>query len=284
MTGSVSKAAELLSITQQAASKRLSALERELGVSLMVRGGARKVALTEAGEALLPLSRQMVSDIDAWYELVREQCAKKTETVRIALEARSLMLTFPPYYPENIDVNAIMCNGLNECFSLLETGKTDIVYCTQRKDLRGYRYIPVFCSMPMVVMHENHPLSSREEICLADLRDEEFAIFDQTDPFNAKFMRACRQAGFNPRIIANSYNSSLLLRLVRAGKCLMLLPPSSMSGISLRSLKALPIADRELMFTTGLVIDPHRELSPAADLFIKSFVRRFQEKVAAEET
>jgi LysR family transcriptional activator of glutamate synthase operon len=138
--------------------------------------------------------------------------------------------------------------------------------------------------MPMVVMHENHPLSSREELCLADLRDEKFAIFDQSDPFNTKFMRACRQVGYNPKIIANSYNGSLLLRLVRAGKCLMMLPPSSMSGISLKSLKALPITDRELMFTTGLVVDPKRELSPAADLFIKSFVKRFQEKEAAEET
>ena len=276
-TGSVSKAAELLSITQQAASKRLSAMERELGVALMVRGGARKVTLTEAGEALLPHSQQMVAEIDAWYKYVKEQCAKKTETVKVALEARSLIMTFPPYYPENINVNTIMCNGINECFSLLESGKTDIVYCSQRKDLRGYRYIPVYCSMPVVVMNEHHPLSSREELSLAELKDEKFAIFDPSDPFNATFMKACRQAGFSPQIAAKSYNDSLLIRLVRAGKCMMILPPSALSAISLKSLKTVPLTDRQMLFATGLVIEPHRELSPAADTFIKSFMKRCQE-------
>jgi LysR family transcriptional activator of glutamate synthase operon len=283
MTGSVSKAAELLSITQQAASKRLSAMERELGVALMVRGGARKVTLTEAGEALLPHSQQMISEIDAWYKYVKEQCAKKTETVKVALEARSLIMTFPPYYPENINVNTIMCNGINECFSLLESGKTDIVYCSQRKDLRGYRYIPVYCSMPVVLMNERHPLSSRKELSLAELKDEKFAIFDQSDPFNTNFMKACKQVGFNPKIAAKSYNDSLLIRLVRAGKCLMILPPSALSAISLKSLKTVPLRDRQLLFMTGLVIEPHRELSPAADTFIRSFIKRCQENGVTSE-
>ena len=58
-TGSVTKAAELLYISQSSLSTRLRTLERELGVSLFARGnGVRTVQLTPEGERFLPLARQ----------------------------------------------------------------------------------------------------------------------------------------------------------------------------------------------------------------------------------
>jgi DNA-binding transcriptional LysR family regulator len=237
-------------------------MERELGVALMVRGGARKVTLTEAGEALLPHSQQLISDIDAWYKYVEEQCAKKTETVKVALEARSLIMTFPPYYPENINVNTIMCNGINECFSLLESGKTDIVYCSQRKDLRDYRYIPVYSSMPVVVMNERHPLSSREELSLADLRDEKFAFSTSSDPFLGP-SESCKQQASIENCCHNP-TTTLLIRLVRAGMSDDS-PPRALSAISLKSLNR-PRSVSDTCFYDRLVIDPHRELSPQPTL------------------
>ncbi len=62
-TRSFSAAAERLFITQPAVSKRIAALEDELAVGLFDRIG-RQVALTEAGEALLPRARRIVQEID----------------------------------------------------------------------------------------------------------------------------------------------------------------------------------------------------------------------------
>ena len=49
--GSVSAASRRLHIAQPALSKRMQALERELGCVLFIRG-SRRISLTEAGEAL----------------------------------------------------------------------------------------------------------------------------------------------------------------------------------------------------------------------------------------
>lgn len=58
-TGSVTKAAELLYISQSSLSTRLRTLERELGCSLFRRGrGARAMLLTAEGERFLPLAQQ----------------------------------------------------------------------------------------------------------------------------------------------------------------------------------------------------------------------------------
>jgi Bacterial regulatory helix-turn-helix protein, lysR family len=57
--GQFSEAAADLSLTQQAVSKRVAALEKDLGVRLLART-ARGVQLTTHGEAFLPHARELL--------------------------------------------------------------------------------------------------------------------------------------------------------------------------------------------------------------------------------
>ncbi|MGD0240044.1 MAG: LysR family transcriptional regulator [Streptosporangiaceae bacterium] len=57
--GQFSEAADGLSITQQAVSKRVAALEKSLGVRLFART-ARGVQLTADGQAFLPPARELL--------------------------------------------------------------------------------------------------------------------------------------------------------------------------------------------------------------------------------
>ena len=60
---SFSKAAEILFLTQPAISKRITALETELGTALFNRIN-RKVTLTEAGRALLPRAQNLRYELE----------------------------------------------------------------------------------------------------------------------------------------------------------------------------------------------------------------------------
>ena len=62
-SGSFSEAGERLHLTQPAVSKRIAALESQLGVRLFDRVG-REVSLTEAGRALLPRAYQILNVLD----------------------------------------------------------------------------------------------------------------------------------------------------------------------------------------------------------------------------
>ncbi|WP_368662681.1 LysR family transcriptional regulator [Kitasatospora sp. NA04385] len=68
------RAAERLAISQQAASKRIAALERELGVRLLERGPAA-VRLTEAGQQLLAPARAALAAGQAAVAAVRQRSA-----------------------------------------------------------------------------------------------------------------------------------------------------------------------------------------------------------------
>jgi DNA-binding transcriptional LysR family regulator len=61
--GQLSRAARILHLTTPPLSRRLSTLEDELGVPLFVRE-ARGMALTEAGERLLPQARQILTALE----------------------------------------------------------------------------------------------------------------------------------------------------------------------------------------------------------------------------
>lgn len=59
---SFSEAAELLHLTQPAISKRLAALENQLGTKLIDRSN-RQVRLTDAGARLLPHARRILDEV-----------------------------------------------------------------------------------------------------------------------------------------------------------------------------------------------------------------------------
>jgi len=69
-TGSFSRASEKLFLTQPAISKRIAALETELGVMLVDRLG-RNTRLTEAGEILTASARRILADISNSRDAVR---------------------------------------------------------------------------------------------------------------------------------------------------------------------------------------------------------------------
>ena len=57
--GSITAAAERLYVTQPALSRRVRAMEQELGYDLLVRGkGIRSVCLTQQGQAFVPVAER----------------------------------------------------------------------------------------------------------------------------------------------------------------------------------------------------------------------------------
>lgn len=64
--GSFSKAAEQLSLSQPALTKKIKKIESHLNIALFERT-TRKLALTQAGKILLPKAKALISSLDAAY-------------------------------------------------------------------------------------------------------------------------------------------------------------------------------------------------------------------------
>lgn len=134
-TGSVTKAAERLYISQSSLSTRLRTLERELGCSLFTRGrGDRAMLLTPEGERFLPLAQQHKDLEEKMRTLVRDTVPRRVLRTASFTSIGSYLLPpvfqrFTQCYPdirlEIMDIiapastNAIIRDELDIAFSTL---------------------------------------------------------------------------------------------------------------------------------------------------------------------
>jgi DNA-binding transcriptional LysR family regulator len=81
--GSFTRAADSIGVAQPTLSRQLRVLEREFGATLVERGGRDGLALTPAGEAVLPLARRILADMESARIAVAELIGLQRGRVRV---------------------------------------------------------------------------------------------------------------------------------------------------------------------------------------------------------
>jgi DNA-binding transcriptional LysR family regulator len=75
-----------------------------------------------------------------------------------------------------------------------------------------------------VALPKNHPLADQPKVCMADLADEVWLSGDCPSSCGEMVLRACRDAGFDPRVGFESDDYHVLQGFVAAGLGVTLLP------------------------------------------------------------
>lgn len=113
-SGSVSRAAEQLGISQPSASRLLSALERELGASLLTRS-TRALSLTQAGADYLSQIEPIIAALEAANQAVRVTRSELRGTLRIALPIsiaiREVIPRLPPFLKAHPSLRVDLATG-----------------------------------------------------------------------------------------------------------------------------------------------------------------------------
>lgn len=178
LTGSVTRAAEQLLMTQPAVSHAVRGLERELGVSLLVRR-PDGVSLTSVGAAVA----ERASIILAQLEGVRADAAAAAEqhatSLRVGVlpsaNARlmpSLLRAFSGAHP---DVRVRLLEGSDpEVLDWLRTGAVDVAVVAEPFD--DLLAAPLAVDELLAVVPVDHPLATHGSVAIADLGHEPFIM------------------------------------------------------------------------------------------------------------
>jgi DNA-binding transcriptional LysR family regulator len=124
--GQFQEAAVELSITQQAVSKRIAALEADLGVRLFTRT-ARGAQLTIDGQALLPHARAVLAAVESVRPGHR---ALRVDVLGRRLAPAGLIQDFHRRHPD-IELDVVTLPNADAATAAVHAGTIDAAFCTQ---------------------------------------------------------------------------------------------------------------------------------------------------------
>jgi len=248
-------AAEGLQVAQPSLSKQIRTLESELGAPLFSRARGN-ITLTPAGEALLPLARRILADVETARREVQDLTGLRRGRVRLGatpslfagLLADALAL-FRGRYP-GIELH------------VEESGSRDLVHDLARGQLDlALIILPLQSSDPalettpilredLVVVSPRPATPPGPYVRIADLRNQPLVMFRQGYDLREATLAACRQAGFEPKFAVEGGEMDAVLRFVEAGLGPALVPSMVLSGRP--GLAGTPLAPPGLQRTIAL--------------------------------
>jgi DNA-binding transcriptional LysR family regulator len=261
-----SRAADELHVAQPAISQQIKVLERELGVQLFDRVGG-KVALTQAGEALLPHANRILAAVETARHVVTELGTLTRGTASLGAPPTvsgqllpALLARFKRTYP-GLEVT-LREAGTERLLKLIEAGELDLAIVVTDRLPAVVEQQPFLQEHYVLAVSAHHPLAKARGVRLADLAGEPFILFPDSYKLREVTLAACRTAGFEPKVALDGGAMQSALEFVAAGLGVALVPELALRRA--RGVRGVPIADQNLARNLGVVWRKGHYLSPAA--------------------
>ncbi len=224
-TGSFTRAAERLFVTQPSLSAGIRKLEKELGISLFERGG-RKVLLTAAGEFFKTKAQNILAEYqDALNQLRGFESRPVLKLGALhTIQASSLAKLIGSYRKCNPHVTIELFNGQkDELADWLEAGKIDLAITLLGKEDSGKTTQLLFRQRLRLAVPQAHPFSQRSSLHLQDLDGQPYI-----QRVHCEILQACPQmfelARVRPHIVYWSDREDWVVSLVQVGLGTSIMP------------------------------------------------------------
>jgi DNA-binding transcriptional LysR family regulator len=251
------QAADILGVSQPTLSKQIHSLESTLGAPLFERV-RNAVALTAAGETLLPHARRMIADADAAKDAVQEIIGLRRGRVRVGATPSLCSSLVPPvlrrFRAEHPDVELLVNEGSSQdMIAHLLARDLDlalIVHPEQGVDPSLHAAPVLRESLVVASVAAGPPPTTNAEVELNELRETPLVMFRAGYDLRDVTLEACRRAGFTPRFAVEGGEMDAVLAFVEAGLGVALVP--SMVLVNRPLLRATPLASPGMRRTVAL--------------------------------
>jgi DNA-binding transcriptional LysR family regulator len=255
LRGSFSAAAEALSYSQPAVSQQIARLEAQAGVKLLERQ-PKGIKLTPAGEALVRHTERILGQLaEAQAEL-----SEIASSARGRLRIGSFATAAGTIVPVAVSAFRRLRPGVHVDLQLMDPpvsipalrrGDIDLAISEEGgfeadPDLSGLGVERLMDDVLYAALPVDHPLATRRAISLTDLTHEDWMLvgLQGTCSHSNIVLRACEQAGFEPRIAYTSDDYFAIQGLVASGMGVALVPglalASSRDDVAVRPLRGRP--------------------------------------------
>ena len=270
LSGSATRAAELLFTSQPAVSRDLARLTQVLGFTLFERVRGR----------LMPSAQGL-----AFYEEVERsfiglvELAERAEALR-QLKSGTLSIAALPSLCDSLLPKA--CERFHRRhpdvlirISALDSPELDGALSEQRFDLGLIEHkhpiaqtvaTSLFKGNEVVIMAPAHPLSRKKHLQLQELAGQAFVSYGSRDPYRRRLDVLLDQHGIQRRIVAETSSATSLCALVRSGMGLAVINPITPRFTSGHGLVCVRLSP-SIVYEVDVVQPINRPSNPLINLF-----------------
>jgi DNA-binding transcriptional LysR family regulator len=179
-TLNVTRAAEILRMTQPSLTVQIKKLEQDIGVALFERVG-RGIKLTEAGQVFLDKAREVLALAQRSVALTQQTAQAHGGHLRIGHNHAAEFHVFPRVVPAfrerypDIQLSFHRAYGTG-LLDALGAGRIDLGFAWFQQPIAGLDIVPLAHEALVVALPQGHRLAARETITIAALSGEKLVV------------------------------------------------------------------------------------------------------------
>ena len=178
-TGSFTKAAESLSLTQPAISQHIRQLEQECDAKLFERSHNR-LRLTREGEVMVFYARRILAMYERMEQALRterDQVRALTVGITHSAESSAIIQALTEYARGWDDLSLkILTSTTDKMYAMLRSYELDFAFVENRVDDPFLEYVPVDTDSLILAVGPEHPLAKDSRVSVQTLKQERLIL------------------------------------------------------------------------------------------------------------
>ena len=220
-TGSVTRAASLLGLTQSALSHQIREAERRIGAALFLRG-ARRVQMTKAAKSLSEEAGRILDQIERAEADVARTGGNAQQVVRIGCGAYSCYRWLPQFLRRFQDTAAdidieVVADATQRPLKALLDRNIDVAVTSGKPERTPTRSLRLFRDELTFIMPPDHPLAHKRFIVAQDLIDQTYISYSNIAEKGHEYEALLRPAQVTYKKLLRVELTEAIVELVRGG-------------------------------------------------------------------
>ncbi|MGI8316920.1 LysR family transcriptional regulator [Halobacillus mangrovi] len=276
--GQVTKAAKKLHMAQPPLSQQIKLMEEELELKLFDRHG-RKLELTSAGEVLYQKAGQILNDLEETLVEVKETNEGITGTLHIGSNKSCFSSLTGP-------LNQLRQQYPNLTYQLREGDTYFLAECIRRREIEmavvrlpierdEFEMVPLPSEPYVLVTPKSWDLfpSAAKEVEVEDLKDLPLMLLHRISGMGQfeLIVDECRKHGFDPDVICECPDATMLLSLVANGVGATIVPRSTLEAFSFSNIESYEFRNADIEAKAVVIWHKDRYLTKASRRLLRLF-------------
>ena len=281
--GSLTKAAEKMSVTQSAISQQIKSLEEELDIKLFNRYGPRK-ELTPDGKTFLSLISPLIDEIDSLKRTFEDMKGNQKGILTIAATTFIIMNFLP------LIIKKFTTTYPDVKFVILERRWTEIVNLAQAGEIdfgiapmanippTNLEYIELVPFERVLITSRNHPLAKKKNITLLDIAQYPMITYEEGLVSREEFDKIFKQIQLDIDVVMEVTNAETIKKYVEIGVGIAIIPEIALHPASHEILSATTVSKYFGKSHYGVILRKGRHITRWAQNFLALITPSWVEK------